>query len=159
MLQTIGQWAPTLLLAPNEGQFNTRMQTVDLLKKLLFTQLQDYAGDQAIYRRLVLAVQELATSCSNFVQQNYLAARSRDETNLQPGQVGQVMDVVEHCLQYFDLENAADEEKIANMQTVMAQVKAKADSAVETLSSADWQDNSSEMAEMSADEYEDALSP
>ncbi|KAJ9608473.1 hypothetical protein H2200_007461 [Cladophialophora chaetospira] len=159
MLQTIGHWSPTLLLAPNEGQFNTRLQTVDFLKKILFTPLQEFGGDQGNYRRLVSAVQELATSCCTFVQQSFLAARSRDETNLQPGQVGQVMDVVEHCLQYFDLENAADEEKVANMQTVMAQVKAKADLAVETLSSAEWQDNSSDLAEMSENEYEDLPSP
>ncbi|OCT53191.1 putative ubiquitin C-terminal hydrolase [Cladophialophora carrionii] len=158
MLQTVSQWAPTLLLAPTEGQFNTRAHTVDLLKRLLFTPLQELGGDLTLYRTLVAAAQELATSCSNFVQQNFLNPRSRDGNNLQPGQVNQVMDVVENCLRYFDLENAADEEKVALAQAVMAQLRAKADSAVETLSSADWQDNSSELAEMSGDEYEDPLS-
>ncbi|ETI27708.1 hypothetical protein G647_00157 [Cladophialophora carrionii CBS 160.54] len=158
MLQTVSQWAPTLLLAPTEGQFNTRAHTVDLLKRLLFTPLQELAGDLTLYRTLVAAAQELTTSCSNLVQQNFLNPRSRDGNNLQPGQVNQVMDVVEHCLRYFDLENAADEEKVALAQATMAQLRAKADSAVETLSSADWQDNSSELAEMSGDEYEDPLS-
>jgi hypothetical protein len=41
----------------------------------------------------------------------------------------------------------------------MAQLKAKADMAVETLSAVEWQNDSSDLAEVSAEEYEDTLSP
>ena len=51
------------------------------------------------------------------------------------------------------------EEKVAAIQETMAALRAKAESAVETLSSADWQENSSEMAELSAEEYDDPISP
>ena len=156
VLQTIGQWAPTLLLAPTEGQFNTRVFTVDLLKRILFNPLQTSGiADLERYEVLATSVQELATSCATFVQQNFLNPRSREGANMQPGQVSQVIDLMEHCLQYFE----SDDDRVLEMQNVMAQLKAKAESAVETMSSADWQDNSSELAELSGEEYDDALSP
>ena len=160
VLQHAQQWAPTLLLAPTEGNINARAATVDILKKILFTPLQEAAvQDARTYRALVSAVQDLATSCSNFVQGTFLNPRSRESTTFQPGQVNQLIDVVDHCLQYFELENPIQEERVGDIQTIMSALRAKADSAIETLSSADWQENSSELAELSADEFEDPLSP
>ncbi|KAH0843617.1 Ubiquitin carboxyl-terminal hydrolase family protein [Fonsecaea pedrosoi] len=160
VLQTVHQWAPTFLVAPNEGQFNIRLGTVDLLKRILFTPLQEPAlQDPRVYSTLVTAVHDLATSCSHFVQTTFLNPRSRESNTLQPGQVSQVIDVVEHCLTYFELENPVHEEKMREIQNNMLALRTKAETAVETLSSADWQDGSSELAELSAEDYEDPLSP
>ncbi|KIW96171.1 uncharacterized protein Z519_03238 [Cladophialophora bantiana CBS 173.52] len=160
VLQTVHQWAPTFLLAPNEGQFNIRLGTVDLLRRILFNPLQETGlQDPRLYSTLVTAVQELASSCSNFVQTTFLNPRSRESGTLQPGQVSQLIDVVEHCLQYFELDNPIQEEKMSEIQNTMLALRTKAETAIETLSSADWQDNSSELAELSAEDYEDPLSP
>ncbi|OAP58303.1 hypothetical protein AYL99_07393 [Fonsecaea erecta] len=160
VLQTVPQWAPTFLLAPNEGQFNIRFGTVDLLKRVLFTPLQEHAfQDPQVYPTLVSVVHELASSCSNFVQTSVLNPRNRENSTLQAGQASQLIDVVDHCLTYFDLENPIHEEKISEIQNTMAGLRAKAETAVEALSSADWQDGSSELAELSAEDYEDPLSP
>ncbi|KIY00474.1 uncharacterized protein Z520_04159 [Fonsecaea multimorphosa CBS 102226] len=160
VLQTVHQWAPMFLLAPNEGQFNIRLGTVDLLKRILFTPLQEPALlDPRVYQTLVATVHDLATSCSNFVQTTFLNPRSRESSTLQPGQASQLIDVVEHCLTYFELENPIHEEKMGEIQNTMMALRAKAETAVETLSSADWQDGSSELAELSAEDYEDPLSP
>jgi ubiquitin carboxyl-terminal hydrolase 34 len=160
LLQTISSWAPTLLLAPTEGQSNTRIETADLLQRLLFTPLQDsIEPDSRAFRTYVDLLRDLAGSCVTMAQSTWLNPRSRDSAHLQPGQANQVIEVVEQCLPYFDLENAADEDKVTNMQTVMSQVRIKAESAVENLNSTEWPDNSSELAELSGEDYEDALSP
>lgn len=160
LLQNIQHWAPTLLLAPIEGGFNTRMYAVDTLKQLLFNPVQEATTqDPRSYRTLVAVMQILASACSHFAHHTFLSPRSRDTTTLQPGQINQFVDVVDHCLQYFDLENPTEEGKVAEIQAIMTALRTKAEAAVETLSSADWQDNSSELAELSGDEYEDPLSP
>lgn len=161
VLQTVHQWAPTFLLAPSEGQVNIRHATVDLLRQILFNPLiQAESDDLQTYRTLAHACQELAVQSQSFVQGNFLNPRSRENSSLQPGQVSQLIDVVEHCYQYFDtIENPAMEDKVAAIQNTMTLLRAKAESAAETLSAADWQENSSEMAELSAEEYDDPISP
>lgn len=160
VLQTVHQWAPTFLLSSNEGPVNVRHATVELLKQILFTPVQEAElSDPRRYQTLVAACQELACQSQSFVQGTFLSPRSRESVNLQLGQVSQLIDVVEHCLQYFELENPIQEEKVAEISSTMTALRAKAESAVETMSSADWQENSSEMAELSAEDYDDALSP
>ncbi|KIX05757.1 uncharacterized protein Z518_03729 [Rhinocladiella mackenziei CBS 650.93] len=156
ILHTVPNWAPTFLLAPSDGQSNIRHAAVDLLRRILFNPLQEVESqDPQTYTTYRNICQELASNAQNFAQSTFLTPRSRESTILQPGQISQLIDVVEHCLQFFDIENPLQEEKMNEVQNTMAALRAKAESVVETLSSADWQENSSEMAELSAEDYDD----
>ncbi|EXJ95156.1 hypothetical protein A1O1_00275 [Capronia coronata CBS 617.96] len=162
VLQSLQHWAPIFLLAPSDSRGNIRIATFDLLKRILFTPLrvaEEQDQDPETIRVLHAACQDLACCAHNFVQGTFLNARSRENSTLQPGQASQLIDVIEHCLNFFDTDNPLQEEKITEIQATMGALKAKAESSLETLSSAEWQENSSEMAEMSAEDYEDALSP
>jgi hypothetical protein len=160
IVQSVHHWAPTFLLSPADGQVNVRHATVELLKRLLFNPLQiAETEDMRQYRTLRGYCQELACNSQNFAQSTFLSPRSRENANLQPGQVSQLIDVVEHCLTYFDVDSPIQEDRVNEIQNTMAALRAKADSAAETMSSADWQENSSEMAELSAEDYDDPLSP
>lgn len=160
VIQTIPRWAPTFLLAPADGHINIRHATVDLLRRILFTSLREAEGhDLRLFETLRGIVQDLVTDSQTFAFTTFLSPRSRDNATLQPGQVSQFLDVVEHCLQYFDLENPLQEDKVTEVQNTMAALKVKAESIVETMSSAEWQENSSEMAELSAEDYDDPSSP
>ncbi|EXJ89268.1 hypothetical protein A1O3_02334 [Capronia epimyces CBS 606.96] len=160
VLQTVQHWAPIFLLAPSDNRGNIRLATVDMLTRILFNPLHAAEDqDPRVVRALRTVCQELACCSHTFVQGTFLNPRSRDISILQPGQASQLIDVVEHCLNFFDVDNVIQEEKVGEIQTAMAALRAKAESALETLSSAEWQENSSEMAELSGEDYEDALSP
>lgn len=160
VLQSISHWAPTFLLSSNDSQINIRDAAVDLLRRILFVPLQQAENDDPrLYGALRAICQELACSCQNFVQRLFLAPRGRDGSTLHPGQASQLLDVVEHCTQYFSIDNAMEEAKMAEINNTMTQLKFKAESTIETLSPADWQENSSELAELSAEEYEEINSP
>ncbi|KAL6245676.1 hypothetical protein RBB50_007675 [Rhinocladiella similis] len=159
VLKTVPRWAPTFLLCPIDGQTHIRHATMELLKKLVFTPLQgSELEDPRLHRQLRGLVQELAKDAAGYIQTHFLTSRTRGGSPLFPGQVHQMIDVVETCLAYFDLETAQDEELVASIQTTMATLRAKADAEAETLST-EWQENSSEMAEMSTEDFEDLQSP
>jgi len=156
ILQHVQHWAPTLLLAPTEGNYNARAVTMDMLKQLLFGPLDESEReDTRLHLALVSLTQDLATSCSNFVRNTFFNARNRDVPTLRPGQVNHMIEVVEHCLRYFEMENVIQEQRVEEIQAVMSALRAKSDSAIETLSSVEWAENSSELAELSNDEYDD----
>jgi len=160
VLQAISHWAPTFLVSTNDSQLNIRDATVDLLRRILFIPLQQAETEDArLYTNLRTVCQELATSCQAFVQRIFMAPRGRESETLHPGQANQVLDVMEHCLQYFSIDNALEEAKMAEINNTMTQLKFKAESTIETLSPAEWQENSSELAELSAEEYEEINSP
>ncbi|KEF63510.1 uncharacterized protein A1O9_01488 [Exophiala aquamarina CBS 119918] len=160
VLQAISHWAPTFLVSTNDSQMNIRDATVDLLRRILFVPLQQAETEDArLYTSLRAVCQELAYSCQNFVQRMFLAPRGREGATLHPGQANQVLDVMEHCLQYFSIDNVLEEAKMAEINNTITQLKFKAESTIETLSPAEWQENSSELAELSAEEYEEINSP
>jgi len=160
VLQYVQHWAPPFLLSPNEIQHDVRGDTIDLLRQMLFQPLQQAeAQDPHQYRVLRSYVQELAVAAHSYAQNTFLNPRSRDYANLQPGQVSQLIDVVEHSLQYFEIDNPIQEEKVSEIQNTMAALRARAEVAVETLSTAEWQEGSSDMAEPSGAEEYDDLSP
>ncbi|KAJ9637465.1 hypothetical protein H2204_004889 [Knufia peltigerae] len=161
VLKTLPRWAPTFLLCPIDGQSHIRHGTMELLKRLVFTPLQEPEyEDPRFHRQLRTLVQELARDAQGYIHTQFLTSRSRAGSALFPGQVHQIIDVVENCLVYFDLETAQDEEQVASIQTTLAALRAKAEAEAEaeTLST-EWQENSSEMAEMSTEDFEDLQSP
>ncbi|KAL2395316.1 Ubiquitin carboxyl-terminal hydrolase 34 [Exophiala dermatitidis] len=158
--QMIPHWAPIFLLAPTDSHGNIRSDTVDLLKQLLFGPLRaSEHQDPRTNRVLRMICRDLASAAHTTAQLTFLNPRTRECSTLQPGQANQFLDVVEHCLDMFDLEDANQEERASEIQVTLAALRIKAETAMETLSSADWQDNSSEMAELSGDDYEDVGSP
>jgi ubiquitin carboxyl-terminal hydrolase 34 len=160
VLRNANFWAPPLLVAPSDTNGNVRGDTVSLLARILFTPLQAAElEDPRLYLNFRKVCQDLAEGAMTFVQTSFLNPRPRDNTAIQPGQTVQVIQVVDRCLQYFDLEDPRARDKVAEITNTMAQLKAKADMAVETLSAVEWQNDSSDLAEVSAEEYEDTLSP
>lgn len=160
ILDAIGHWAPTFLLSTNDSQINIREATVSLLQRILFMPLAAAeAEDPRVYAAFRAACQDLASHCQNFVHRTFLSPRGREVVTLHPGQANQVLEVVEHCSQYFSIENPVEEAKLAEITHTMNQLRFKAESTIETLSPAEWQENSSELAELSNEEYEEINSP
>ena len=146
-------WAPTFLAAPLDPHANVQLATVGLLRQYLFNPLQRADGqDVQEYRRLRHLVRELAVGCSTFVQTTFLNNRGRDDTTIQPGQVNQMIDVVDVCSLHFDAEDPADEERLVDLQQTMAALRSKAENSAEAMSTAEWQENSSDLAEVSGQE-------
>lgn len=153
VVDNVHAWAPTFLAAPLDPQVNVQMATVGLLRQYLFNPLQRAdEGDAREYRRLRQLVRELAVGCSTFVQTTFVNNRGRDDPTIQTGQVNQIIEVVDGCSAYFSAEDAADEERLAEIHQTMAALRSKADSSAETLSAAEWQENSSDLAEVSGQE-------
>lgn len=160
ILQAISHWAPTFLLSTNDSQVNIRDAAVDLLRRTLFLPLaQAEVDDPRLYTGLRSVCQELAFSCRIFVHRTFLSPRGKEGATLHPGQANQVLEVVDHCTRYFSLDNPMEEAKLAEINNTMAQLRFKAESTIETLSPAEWPENSSELAELSAEDYEDTNSP
>jgi len=159
VLKTVPRWAPTFLLSPVDGQTHIRHATMDILKRLVFNPLEESeTEDLRLHRQLRGLVQEFAKDAQAFAHSTFLTSRARENAALSPGQANQLIEVVEHCLGYFDLDNAQEVEQVNSIQTTMAALRAKAESAVETMS-ADWQENSSELAELSTEDFEELQSP
>jgi ubiquitin carboxyl-terminal hydrolase 34 len=159
ILQHIQHWAPTLLLAPVEGGYNPRLIATAILEKVLFIPLQASTDDSDNKRHLLKRVQSLTNACAQFIQNTILQGRGRDAVTLQPSQARSMEEVVRHCLQYFETDTAQGETRVNNIDTILRQLQMKADSMIETLSSGDWHENSSELADFSAEDYEDLQSP
>ncbi|KAK4940980.1 hypothetical protein LTR10_019024 [Elasticomyces elasticus] len=155
VLSTLPRWAPTFILAPVDAQTNIRPATVDLMRKLLFNPLQrSESKDPQLHRQLRAIVQELATDAQEYARSNFLR---RGNTRFQPGQVNQFIDVVEACVEFFDTDDTVEAEKVRTIRNTMSALRTKAEAAVETLSP-DWQENSSDLAELSTEDY-DEVSP
>ena len=158
LAEQMHQWAPVLLVAGGDSGAEVRADTLDMVNSLLIDHLdttQDQVlGNDPVYQSRAM---QLAKSASDYVQTAFLSTNVNDNQALQPGHAQQVTHVVEQCLASAELENAEEEQQVEEIQRVMAELRARADQAVETMS-ADWQE-SSEMDPLSGEDFDDLVSP
>ncbi len=148
--EQLHQWAPVLLVAGGDGGGEVRNDTLDMVNVLLLDRL-DATGDEepTEYRVYQARAMQLAKSAAEYVQTAFLNSNASDSSMLQPGHAQQVTQAVERCLAAAEQDNVEDEQQAEEIQRVIAELKGRADQAVETMS-ADWQE-SSEMDPMSDD--------
>jgi Domain of unknown function (DUF3517) len=158
LAEQMHQWAPVLLVADSDVAVDVRGDALDIVNVLLLDRLEAMQGeDPSEYRVFQARALQLAKQAADYVQSTILNSNSNESHNLQPGHANQVMQAVDRCLGSAELDNVEDEQLVEEIQRVMVELKGKADQAVETLSTAEWQE-SSEMDALSED-FEDLVSP
>lgn len=159
VLNSIGSWAPALLVYPNnEIHADVRGEAFELVRRELLAPAQevDLAEPRGQYIRG--RIQQLTLGCTRHVQEVYLDTSVKNRAVLQPGQAGPIVEVMETGLSCFDTETADDERVIEEIAEVITALRLKADTAAEVLSNS-WQDNESDVADVSEFEQSDVVSP
>jgi len=88
------------------------------------------------------------TSGASYAFKNYVEASPKERSVLQAGQANVFFEVMETGLTFFDTNSAQDEQRVTEVNEMLDAVKAKADAAVEVLSTS-WQDGDSDVADVS----------
>lgn len=157
LAENISHWAPVLLVAGNDMVTDVRENALELVSRLLLDPLEvAHDEDPVRCRAYQVRAVELAKQAAHYVQTAFLKPNASETQSLQSGHAHQVSQVVDRCIALAQLDNMANGQQFQDIQRVVAELKARADQVVETLS-ADWQE-SSEMDALS-EEFDDLVSP
>ena len=149
-------WAPVLIVAPNEAQHHVRNESADIVQQLLLRPLEAAREDSPPKSRYLLQVAvQLAQKGPPFVRGAFIG-RGKD-TTMQPGQMDQFITLMETLVEVLELDSLLTEQKRSEISTILALLRLKSEHAVDPISPDQWQESSD--LDASDQEYEDVMSP
>ena len=139
-------WAPVLLLFPdNSSHHDVAAEAENLLNQYLIQPLVETDRASAEYSTLKARGRLLSRACYQYVQkEGYIPSEGRREplATLEPQQTSHMEAVVHTLLNMLFTENAQDEAIAEQIREAMELLKARAQTALDTLSEG-WQENES----------------
>ncbi|KAJ9654013.1 hypothetical protein H2198_006868 [Neophaeococcomyces mojaviensis] len=154
VFQQLENWAPPLLMAPNDIHRDVRNETLMFLDRILFANLANLSLDEVrLSDRHMTHIRALAFGCNTYASKNFLSTQSRgaaQRSTLQAGQQAQVVRVLGMCMEWLDGDaNAEDETLIGECQQTVDDLGLLAQSVEIEGLEGEWRDGSSgELSEM-----------
>lgn len=162
MVNNIGNWAPPLLMAPNDIHRDVRNDTITLLDEILFIPLGQIGGIDEIRASTahMEVVRSLVLESIQYINKNFLTisvgGTQQMRETLFVGQARQMIQMLEHCDRYFAGDNADDEQMLSVIQGTIEELQLL-ESNVDAEELEGWREQSSD--QMSDQSFEMSVTP
>ncbi|KAK5078453.1 hypothetical protein LTR51_000643 [Lithohypha guttulata] len=129
ILQQLSDWAPALLMAPNEIQRNVRNDAMHLIQRMLFGPIDEDDIDRLRQDKPTMRqIHNLTRGCISYVVKHFLdipASAHEQRFTLTSGQSAQIVDVLRECQKYLQAaeENAGTENLIGDVENVIQELE------------------------------------
>lgn len=143
VFRQLKNWAPVLLLFPDDLHYDVRGDTVQFLREHLFERLGETRSDPGQYELLVKYARLLARSCVIYIQHNYIPRAGKQVARIEVGQAHHVTGLIQHiCENYLGGGDAGDDHLVTEAMATLEHLQALTQEAAEAASE-DWPDNES----------------
>lgn len=146
VLIQLAQWAPALLMAPNDSD-DVRNKALNLVGRVLF-RLVDNVDVATVQADGVFMgyINDLVDACVTYASKHFLETQGRGQehrSQLSSGQSAQIIDVMRDCMKFMPRETANDDAVISQIEDVIDRLE-QLESMVETYEMYAQEDASSE---------------